>query len=182
TQFEEFSSFAKGVESVEQSDAVESTWRFKIAVSRRSVKATVTEQVPFRRIVWTSDGAKGATKGVVTFHPLADDLTRVLLVMEYFPSGFMEKTGNIWRAVGRRARLDLKHFRRFVTMNNEATGSWRGEISDGEVVSEPEDEEEQTEPTDEDEADEYDEEEGEEAEAPERQKEPACPAEAVDRR
>jgi len=187
TQFEEFSSFAKGVESIEQSDEVESTWRFKIAFSRRSVKATVTEQVPFRRIVWTSDGAKGATKGVVTFHPLADDLTRVLLVMEYFPSGFMEKTGNIWRAVGRRARLDLKHFRRFVTMNNEATGSWRGEISDGEVVSEPEDDEEQTEPTDEDEApeteeeapededeaDEYDEEEGEEAEAPERQKEPA---------
>src|SRR5690606_30279422 len=98
-------------------------------------------------------------------------------------------TGNIWRAVGRRARLDLKHFRRFVTMNNEATGSWRGEISDGEVVSEPEDDEEQTEPTDEDEApeteeeapededededDEYDEEEGEEAEEPERQKEPA---------
>ncbi|WP_028847236.1 SRPBCC family protein [Thermocrispum agreste] len=144
TQFEEFSSFTKGVESVEQSDQVESTWRFKVAMSRRTVQATVTEQVPFRRIAWTSDGAKGSSKGVVTFHPLADDLTKVLLVLEYFPSGFVEKTGNIWRAVGRRARLDLKHFRRFVTTNGEATGSWRGEIADGEVVRGPDDEDETT--------------------------------------
>src|SRR5437763_10757868 len=93
--------------------------------------------MPDRRIVWTSDGKKGSTKGVVTFHPLADDLTRILLDIEYYPTGLVEKTGNIWRAVGRRARLDLKHFRRFVTMEGEATGSWRGEIRDGEVVSRP---------------------------------------------
>lgn len=135
TQFQEFPNFTKGVQSVEPTDEVESTWRFKIAKANRSVKATVTEQIPDRRIVWTSEGAKGSTKGVVTFHPLADDLTKVLLVLEYYPGGFVEKTGNIWRAAGRRARLDLKHFRRFVSMNGEATGSWRGEIRDGEVVS-----------------------------------------------
>jgi uncharacterized membrane protein len=138
TQFQEFGSFTKGVESVEQADEVTTNWRAKVFRSRRSWKATVTEQIPDRRIAWTSEGAKGSTKGVVTFHPLADDLTQVLLVIEYYPQGLFEKTGNIWRAQGRRARLDLKHFRRFVMMRGEATGSWRGEIRDGEVVRSPE--------------------------------------------
>jgi uncharacterized membrane protein len=141
TQFQEFGSFMKGVESVEQADDVTSNWRAKVFKSRRSWKATVTEQVPDRRIAWTSEGAKGSTKGVVTFHPLADDLTQVLLVIEYYPQGLFEKTGNIWRAQGRRARLDLKNYRRFIMMRGEATGSWRGEIQDGEVVRGPDEEE-----------------------------------------
>jgi uncharacterized membrane protein len=142
TQFQEFASFMKGVDSVDQTDEVSSNWRIKVFKSRRNMKATVTEQIPDRRIAWTSEGAKGTTKGVVTFHPLADDLTQVLLVIEYYPQGLFEKTGNIWRAGGRRARLDLKHFRRFVMMRGEETGSWRGEIRDGEVVREPEEVEE----------------------------------------
>jgi uncharacterized membrane protein len=145
TQFQEFASFMKGVESVDQTDDVSSNWRAKVFKSRRNWKATVTEQIPDRKIAWTTEGAKGTTKGVVTFHPLADDLTQVLLVIEYYPQGLFEKTGNIWRAQGRRARLDLKHFRRFIMMRGEATGSWRGEIRDGEVVRGP-DEEEQEEP------------------------------------
>jgi len=143
TQFEQFPQFMKGVEGVDAKSETEQNWRIKVFKSRRSWKGTTTEQVPDRRIVWTSEGAKGSTKGVVTFHPLADDLTRVLLSMEYYPSGFFEKTGNIWRAGGRRARLDLKHFRRFVTMRGEATGSWRGEIRDGEVVAQPDEEEQE---------------------------------------
>ena len=113
----------------------------QVAKSRRNFKATVTEQIPDRKIAWTTEGAKGTVKGVVTFHPLADDLTQLLLVMEYYPQGLFEKTGNIWRAQGRRTRLDLKHFRRFIMQRGEATGSWRGEIRDGEVVRGPEDEE-----------------------------------------
>ena len=141
TQFQEFSSFMKGVESVDQTDEVETNWKVKVFKSRRSWTAKVTEQIPDRRIAWTTEGAKGTTKGVVTFHPLADDLTQVLLVIEYYPKGLFEKTGNIWRAGGRRARLDLKHFRRFVMMSGEETGSWRGEIRDGEVVRGPDEEE-----------------------------------------
>lgn len=141
TQFQEFASFMKGVEGVDAKDEVESTWRLKVFKSRRARSATITEQVPDRRICWTTSSAKGSTRGVVTFHPIADDLTKVLLVLEYYPAGFFEKTGNIWRAAGRRARLDLKHFRRFVSMQTGETGSWRGEIRDGEVVRYPEDEE-----------------------------------------
>ncbi|MFG2774186.1 SRPBCC family protein [Streptomyces sp. NPDC048350] len=134
TQFQEFSTFAKGVVSVETTDDTTTNWKVKVAKSTRSWQANVTEQIPDERITWTTEGAKGTVKGVVTFHRLTDDLTRVLLVLEYFPKGLFEKTGNIWRAQGRRARLDLKLYRKFLMMRGEATDGWRGEIKDGEVV------------------------------------------------
>jgi uncharacterized membrane protein len=183
TQFQEFASFMKGVDSVDQTDEVSSNWRAKVFKSRRNWKATVTEQIPDRKIAWSTEGAKGTTKGVVTFHPLADDLTQVLLVIEYYPQGLFEKTGNIWRAQGRRARLDLKHFRRFVMMRGEATGSWRGEIRDGEVVRTPEEveqdeqreaegqDEDQYEGEDEDQYEGEEEDEGEEGEGDEEEEE-----------
>lgn len=181
TQFQEFSTFAKGVVSVEKADDTTSNWKVKVAKSTRSWKANVTEQVPDERITWTTEGAKGTVKGVVTFHAVTEDLTRVLLVLEYFPKGLFEKTGNIWRAQGRRARLDLKLYRKFIMMRGEATDGWRGEIRDGEVVVEHDEalereqaeaegedeygpEDEAGEYTDEhDEADEHDEPEDEEA-------------------
>ncbi|MFE4370386.1 SRPBCC family protein [Streptomyces sp. NPDC056835] len=134
TQFEDFSSFTKGVRGVDMSDEIESDWKLKVGPSSRSWKATVQEQVPDERIVWTSEGAKGTTRGAVSFHELTPDLTRVVVVVEYYPSGFFEKTGNIWRAQGRRLRLDLKHFQRYVTLTDEDAEGWRGEIRDGEVV------------------------------------------------
>lgn len=134
TQFQEFSTYAKGVKSASAAGDTDSDWQLKVFWSSRSWKAHVTEQVPDQRISWTSEGAKGTTKGVVTFHPLGEQLTRVLLVVEYYPKGLFEKTGNIWRAQGRRVRLDLKHFARHISMRGEASDGWRGEIRDGEVV------------------------------------------------
>ncbi|CAM5535146.1 SRPBCC family protein [Streptomyces aurantiogriseus] len=139
TQYQDFSTFAKGVKSASRADDTTSDWQLKVFWSNRSWKAKTTEQIADDRISWTSEGAKGTTKGVVSFHRLADNLTRVLLVIEYYPVGLFEKTGNIWRAQGRRARLDLKHFARFITLKGEAEDSWRGEIRDGEVVRSHED-------------------------------------------
>ncbi|MDH6454025.1 MULTISPECIES: SRPBCC family protein [unclassified Streptomyces] len=139
TQYQDFSTFAKGVKSANRADDTHSDWQMKIFWSNRNWKATTTEQIPDDRIQWTSEGAKGTTKGVVSFHRLADKLTRVLLVIEYYPQGLFEKTGNIWRAQGRRARLDLKNFARFITLKGEAEDGWRGEIEDGEVVKSHED-------------------------------------------
>ncbi|MFH9428163.1 SRPBCC family protein [Streptomyces sp. NPDC017615] len=173
TQFQEFSTFAKGVVSVEKADDTTSNWKVKVAKSTRSWKANVTEQVPDERITWTTEGAKGTVKGVVTFHAVTDNLTKVLLVLEYFPKGLFEKTGNIWRAQGRRARLDLKLYRKFIMMRGEATDGWRGEVRDGEVVVTHDDaieqeeaeqaEEERDEPRAEDEGDDLEPAEGEEA-------------------
>ncbi|MFD9794274.1 SRPBCC family protein [Streptomyces sp. NPDC059070] len=139
TQYQEFAHFAKGVRSANSADDTTSDWKLKVFWSTRSWKAHTTEQVPDARISWTSEGAKGTTKGVVTFHPIGDSLTRVLLVLEYYPKGLFERTGNIWRAQGRRARLDLKNFARHIALRGEASDGWRGEIRDGEVVLSHED-------------------------------------------
>ncbi|WP_405626563.1 SRPBCC family protein [Streptomyces sp. NBC_00016] len=139
TQYQDFSTFAKGVKSANRADDTTSDWQAKVFWSNRSWKAKTTEQVPDDRIAWTSEGAKGTTKGVVSFHELGENLTRILLIIEYYPTGLFEKTGNIWRAQGRRARLDLKNFARFITIKGEAEDSWRGEIRDGEVVTSHED-------------------------------------------
>lgn len=139
TLYDQFSSFAKGVRDVSKTDEMSSNWKVKVGPSSRGFKATVQEQIPDDRIVWTSEGAKGTTRGAVSFHELAPSLTRIVLVVEYYPSGFFEKTGNLWRAQGRRMRLDFKHFQRYVSLTQEEPEGWRGEIRDGEVVVSHED-------------------------------------------
>ncbi|MFI1159993.1 SRPBCC family protein [Streptomyces sioyaensis] len=134
TAYEKFSSFTKGVRNVSVQDETTTDWKAKVGPSTRGWKATVVEQVPDERIIWTSEGAKGTTHGAVSFHELAPNLTRIVLVVEYYASGFFEKTGNIWRVQGRRLRLDFKHFQRYVTLTEEEPEGWRGEIRDGEVV------------------------------------------------
>ncbi len=138
TQFRDFSTFMKKVENVGQEADEKLHWKAQIFWSHREWDSTITEQIPDRRIIWRSKGQKGSVDGAVTFHELAPDLTRVVLVLEYHPQGLFEHTGNLWRAQGRRARLELKHFRRHVMtqalLHPDEIEGWRGEIQDGEVV------------------------------------------------
>jgi uncharacterized membrane protein len=138
TQFEDFPTFMKKVETVSQDEDEKLTWKAQVAWSHRTWNATITEQIPDKRIIWRSQGEKGYVDGAVTFHELGDELTRVLVVLEYHPAGLMEGTGNLWRAQGRRVRLELKHFRRHimseVLLHPDEVEGWRGEIRDGEVV------------------------------------------------
>ena len=145
TQFSDFPSFMKKVENVEQNpDEPEKLhWKAQVFWSHREWDADIIEQTPEERIVWQSKGQKGHVDGAVTFHKLAPSLTRILVVLEYHPQGMFERTGNLWRAQGRRARLELKHFRRHVMTNailhSEEIEGWRGVIEDGEVVQDHED-------------------------------------------
>ena len=138
TQFQDFSGFMKKVDNVEQKDEVKVDFKAQVFWSHRTWEATITEQVPDDRIVWRSSGEKGHVDGAVTFHELAPRLTRILVVLEYYPQGLFERTGNIWRAPGRRARLELKHFRRHVMtqtiLEPDELEGWRGEIHDKEVT------------------------------------------------
>jgi hypothetical protein len=152
TQFEEFPGYMKKVKSVEQAADEKVNWKAQIFWSNRSWEATILEQVPDSHIVWRSKGAKGHVNGAVSFTELGPNLTRVLLVLEYYPQGLFERTGNIWRAQGRRTRLEFKHFRRnamaSAILHQDEIEGWRGEIRDSEVVRSHEDalrdEEEQT--------------------------------------
>ncbi|GAA3947018.1 hypothetical protein GCM10023085_31530 [Actinomadura viridis] len=138
TLFQDYPSFMKKVVSVDQVSDEKLNWKAKIFWSSRTWESTIVEQVPDRHISWRSTGAKGHVDGTVSFHKLAPNLTRVLLVLEYHPQGLFERTGNLWRAQGRRARLELKHFRRHVMthslLNPDEVEGWRGEIRDSEVV------------------------------------------------
>ena len=137
TQFQDFSNFMKKVDGVNQEDEVKLNFKAQVFWSHRTWEATILEQVPDEKIVWRSKGAKGHVDGAVTFHELAPNLTRILVVLEYYPQGLFERTGNIWRAQGRRARLELKHFRRHVMteviQDPDSVEGWRGVIHDGEV-------------------------------------------------
>jgi uncharacterized membrane protein len=142
TQFTDFPSFMKKVENVDQVEDEKLHWKAQVFWSHREWDADIIEQIPDERIVWRSKGAKGHVDGAVTFHELSPEMTRILLVLEYHPQGMFEHTGNLWRAQGRRARLELKHFERHVMTNailhpDEIEG-WRGVIKDGEVVEDDE--------------------------------------------
>ncbi len=138
TQFQDIPDFTRKVEKVDQKEDEKLEWKAQVFLSHRTWQATIKEQVPDERIVWESSGEKGHVDGAVTFHELAPDLTRVLMTLEYHPQGFFEKTANLWRAQGRRARADMRQFRREMTMQTmleqEEQEGWRGEIRDKEVV------------------------------------------------
>jgi len=138
TQFEEFPTFMKKVENVKQEEDEVVTWQAQVFWSHRTWKATIHDQVPNEHIVWTSESEKGRVDGAVTFHELTPDLTRILVTLEYHPKGLFEHTGNLWRAQGRRVRLEMAHFRRHVAnhtlLHPDEVEGWKGEIHDQQVV------------------------------------------------
>ncbi|MEV0326442.1 SRPBCC family protein [Micromonospora echinospora] len=138
TQFADFPSFMKKVENVDQQADEKLTWKAQVLWSHRTWESTVVQQVPDSHIHWRSKGEKGSVDGTVSFHAVAPDLTRILVVLEYHPQGLFERTGNLWRAQGRRVRLELKHFVRHVmtqtVLDPDQVEGWRGEIRDSRVV------------------------------------------------
>jgi len=127
TQFEEFPRFMEGVESVEQIDDRRLRWKVDIAGVHREFEAEITEQTPDQRIAWRS--RTGVDQGgVVTFHALDDDHTRVTLQMELEPEGVAEQAGDKMGVVSARTKGDLNRFKEFVEDRGAETGAWRGEI------------------------------------------------------
>jgi uncharacterized membrane protein len=151
TRFTDFPTFMKKVENVSQDSDEKLTWKAQVFWSHRTWESTIVDQVPDERIVWQSEGEKGHVDGAVTFHELSPQLTRIIVVLEYHPQGFLEKTGNLWRAQGRRVRLELKHFQRHVMTQSvlHPPEGWGGEIRDGEVVEADDREAEEAAETDE---------------------------------
>jgi uncharacterized membrane protein len=142
TAFGDFPTIMKKVEQVEQEDDEKLNWKAQIFWSHRSWESTIIRQIPDRLIHWRSKGEKGSVDGTVSFHEVGPELTRILVVLEYHPQGFFEQTANLWRAQGRRVRLELKHFVRHVmtqtVLDPESVEGWRGEIDDSEVVKDHE--------------------------------------------
>jgi uncharacterized membrane protein len=132
TQFEEFPQFMEGVESVRQLDDKRLHWRANIGGKIKEWVAEITEQRPDERIAWTSRGG-AYNAGVVTFHRLDDDRTKVMLQIDYGPEGLVENVGDAVGIVSARVKGDLQRFKEFIESRHSETGAWRGEIERGQV-------------------------------------------------
>jgi len=127
TQFEEFPEFMEGVESVQQIDDTHLLWTAEINGQREEWKAEITEQIPDDRIAWKAvDGKNNA--GVVTFHRLGDDRTKVMVQLDFEPEGVMQKVGSALGSDDRQVKGDLERFKEFVEKRGAETGAWRGSV------------------------------------------------------
>ena len=128
TQFESFPQFMGGVEEITQVTPTRTHWITKIGGVTREFDAEITEQHPDERVAWHS--VEGPPHGgVVTFHRLSDDTTRVSLQMEYDPETFVEKVGAATGAVGHRVQNDLERFKAFIESRGHESGAWRGDVA-----------------------------------------------------
>ncbi|MBO3732964.1 SRPBCC family protein [Glycomyces niveus] len=127
TQFETFPQFMDGVEQVRQLDDTHTHWVTKLGGATREFDATITEQRPDERVAWRS--INGPTHaGVVTFHRLDDDTTRVTAQMDIDPEGFAEETADKLGFIDRRVKGDMRRFKEFIEERGVETGGWRGDV------------------------------------------------------
>lgn len=127
TQFEEFPRFMDKVEEVRQLDDKRLHWRASLAGHTEEWDAVITEQEPDERIAWTSTtGAKNA--GVVTFHYIDPNTTRVMLQLDYEPEGALETVGSALGIPQKQIEGDMERFKKFIEARGQETGAWRGDI------------------------------------------------------
>ena len=127
TQFEEFPNFMHRVLNVKQQDD-KVVWDEKIWFSTRRWEGQITDRRKNDRIAWkTTRGMAHA--GVVTFHRLDRNLTRVMVDMDFVPQGVIEKMASGLRFVKRAVEADLARFKAYVEL---------GEAKDLEYQAQPE--------------------------------------------
>jgi uncharacterized membrane protein len=127
TQFESFPRFMEGVERIDQLSPTKTHWVTKIAGVQREFDAEVTEQHPDERVAWTTENGTHQA-GVVTFHRISDDTTRVTLQLDHDPQGFLETVGDALGIIKRRVKGDLENFKKFIEAKGTPEGGWRGDV------------------------------------------------------
>ena len=130
TQFEEFPKFMSGVESITQLTDTQLHWKVAIAGVEREFDAEITEQSQDERVAWKStDGESHA--GVVTFHRLDDDRTRVALQLDWQPKGLLEQAGALLQVDDLQVKGDLRRFKAIaegVDPDAAAEAGWDGTV------------------------------------------------------
>src|SRR5438552_5395421 len=116
-KFDQYPRFMHRVLSVEQKEGDKVSWQEKIWFSKRQWEGKITERRKNDRIVWKT--TRGTShKGIVSFHRLDDNLTRVMVEMEFEPTGMMEKMASGLRFVKRAVQADLARFKAYVEMSD----------------------------------------------------------------
>jgi uncharacterized membrane protein len=127
TQFEEFPRFMRDVVEVRQHGADALSWKVLMGGKEKQWEARIIEQIPDTSIVWESvDGT--SNRGAITFEPLGTDATRLTVVMEYEPEGFLEKAADLLGVPSGHVEESLESFRELIESKGSVTGGWRGRI------------------------------------------------------
>ena len=127
TQFEDFPHFMEGVKSVAQTDDTHLHWVAEVGGAEKEWDAEITEQHADKRIAWNAtSGAENA--GVVTFHRIDHETSRVTLQMDVDPEGLVENVGTALGFLDRRVKGDLDKFKEYIESRGAETGSWRGDV------------------------------------------------------
>jgi uncharacterized membrane protein len=131
TQFESFPHFMSGVESITQIDDTHNHWVTNIAGVTREFDTEITEQHPDERVAWTSTSGESKHAGVVTFHRLDENKTRVMIQIDWEPSDLVEKIGSAVNIDDHQVKKDAERFKEFIESRGTAEGGWRGDVDAG---------------------------------------------------
>jgi uncharacterized membrane protein len=112
TRFTDFPRFMGGVERVDRTGYDLTHWVTNVDGVRREFDARITEQIPEERIAWASVGGTRQA-GVVTFHRLTDQHTKVMLQLDVDPHGVLDIIGDWLGFVAHQVQSDLREFKRF---------------------------------------------------------------------
>src|SRR6266480_7773060 len=121
--------------SVQQEEDDKIRWEEKIWFSKRQWEGEITEREKNDRVAWKTVSGT-SHEGVVSFHKLDDKLTRVMVDLDFHPSGMIEKMASGMRFVKRAVEADLARFKAYVELG-EAKGLDYGNDADGDDDSKP---------------------------------------------
>jgi uncharacterized membrane protein len=117
TRFDDFPKFMHRVLNVRRKGGDRVSWQEKIWFSTRQWEGRITDRRKNDRIAWKTTSGM-SHRGVVTFHRLDDNLTRVMVDMEFEPNGMIEKMASGLRFVKRAVQADLARFKAYVEMED----------------------------------------------------------------
>jgi uncharacterized membrane protein len=129
TKFNEYPKFMHRVLNVREKQGNKVSWQEKIWFSSREWEGEITERRKNDRIAWKTRSGM-SHRGVVSFHKIGDNLTRVMVDMEFEPSGMMEKMASGLRFVKRAVQADLARFKAYVEMEDAKGIEYRPSSSD----------------------------------------------------
>lgn len=117
TRFEDFPKFMHRALNVEQKDDRTISWEEKIWFSTRRWEAEITDRDEKYRIAWKTTSGTSHT-GVISFHRIEKNLTRVMVTLDFQPAGMLEKMGSGLRFAKRAVQADLARFKAFVELGD----------------------------------------------------------------
>jgi len=125
TRFTEFPRFMSGVDRIDRIGYDLTHWVTNVDGVHREFDARITEQIPEERIAWASvSGIRQA--GVVTFHRLTDQHTKVMLQLDLDPHGVLDILSDKLGFVSHKIQLDLREFKRFAEAQQAQAGPGPG--------------------------------------------------------